>query len=42
MWSLRMENMTNGAHIFNVTNMLLVIHAMWFHFRATEIRTAIH
>ena len=42
MWSLRMENLTNGAHIFNVTNMLLVIHAMWFHFRATEIRTAIH
>lgn len=32
MWSLRMENLTNGAHIFNVTNMLLLIHAMWFQF----------
>lgn len=29
-WSLRMENLTNGAHIFNVTNMLLLIHAAWF------------
>ena len=36
-WSLRMENLTNGAHIFNVTNMLLVIHAMWFHFYRHEI-----
>jgi hypothetical protein len=41
MWSLRMENLTNGAHIFNVTNMLLVIHAMWFHFYRDEIRTGV-
>jgi len=41
MWSLRMENLTNGAHIFNVTNMLLVIHAMWFHFYRTEIQGSI-
>lgn len=41
MWSLRMENLTNGAHIFNVTNMLLVIHAMWFHFYRHEIRNGI-
>jgi len=41
MWSLRMENLTNGAHIFNVTNMLLVIHAMWFHFYRHEIRSGI-
>ena len=41
MWSLRMENLTNGAHIFNVTNMLLVIHAMWFHFYRDEIKDGI-
>jgi hypothetical protein len=41
MWSLRMENLTNGAHIFNVTNWLLIIHAMWFHFRHREIRSAV-
>ena len=41
MWSLRMENLTNGAHIFNVTNMLLVVHAMWFHFYRDEIRSGI-
>ena len=40
-WALRMENLTNGAHIFNVTNWLLIIHAMWWHFRRHEIRTAI-
>lgn len=40
MWSLRMENLTNGAHIFNVTNMLLLIHAMWFHFYGHEIKMA--
>ena len=37
LWSLRMENLTNGAHVFNVTNMLLVIHAMWFQFYHREI-----
>jgi hypothetical protein len=37
-----MENLTNGAHIFNVTNMLLVVHAMWFHFYRHEIRSGIH
>ena len=40
-WALRMENLTNGAHIFNVTNWLLIIHAMWFHFRHREIRNAV-
>ena len=40
-WAMRMENLTNGAHIFNVTNWLLIIHAMWFHFRHREIRSAI-
>lgn len=40
LWSLRMENLTNGAHIFNVTNMLLFVHAMWFHFYRHEIAAA--
>lgn len=40
MWSLRMENLTNGAHIFNVANMLLLIHALWFHFYHEEMRAA--
>lgn len=29
-WSLRMENTWHAAHIFNATNMLLYVHAMWF------------
>ena len=37
MWSLRMENVTNGAHIFNVTNWLLIVHAAWFQFYGQEI-----
>ena len=41
MWSLRMENLTNGAHIFNVTNMLLLIHALWFQFYWTEMKAAV-
>jgi hypothetical protein len=41
MWSLRMENLTNGAHIFTVANMLLIIHAMWFHFYHRQINAAI-
>lgn len=40
MWSLRMENVTNGAHIFNVTNMLLVVHALWYQFYGAEIVSA--
>ncbi len=40
MWSLRMENLTNGAHIFNVTNMLLLIHALWFQFYSTDMKKA--
>ncbi len=41
MWSLRMENLSNGSHIFNVTNWLLIIHAMWFHFRHREIAASL-
>ena len=40
MWSLRMENLTNGSHIFTVANMLLIIHAMWFQFYHREIDSA--
>ena len=40
MWSLRMENLTNGAHIFNIANWLLLIHAAWFHFYRDELRDA--
>ncbi len=39
-WSLRMENVTNGAHIFNATNTLLFVHALWFHFYGDELREA--
>lgn len=40
LWSLRMENVTNGAHIFNVTNTLLFIHALWFQFCHRELLLA--
>lgn len=41
-WSLRMENLTNGAHIFNVTNNLLIVHAVWFHFYHRKIQSAMN
>ncbi len=41
MWSLRMENLTNGAHIFNVTNMLMFIHALWYQFYWRQMRSGI-
>ena len=41
LWSLRMENLTNGAHVFNVANMLLVVHAMWFQFYHQQIDAAL-
>jgi len=41
LWSLRMENLTNGAHVFNVANMLLVVHAMWFQFYHRQIDAAL-
>jgi len=41
MWSLRMENLTNGAHIFNVTNMLMFIHALWYQFYWREMKLGI-
>jgi hypothetical protein len=41
MWSLRMENLTNGAHIFNVTNMLMFIHALWYQFYWREMKSGV-
>lgn len=38
LWSLRMENTYHAAHIFNVTNMLLVLHAGWYQFYSLQIR----
>lgn len=40
-WAMRMENLTNGAHIFNVTSMLLLIHAAWWHWYHRPIRDAL-
>ena len=40
-WSLRMENLANGAHIFNAINMLLLVHAIWFHFYHRQICRAL-
>lgn len=41
MWSLRMENVWSGAHIYNVVNMLLVVHAMWYTFYDRDMKQAI-
>ncbi len=41
LWSLRMENSYGAAHTFNVTNMLLIIHAMWYQFYHREIRSSL-
>jgi hypothetical protein len=40
LWSLHMETTTNGAHIFNVTNQLLIVQTLWVTFYAREIRQA--
>lgn len=40
-WSLRMENTSHAAHIFNVTNMLLFVHAMWYQFEHRSIRASL-
>lgn len=41
MWSLKVENVHNTAHIFNVANMLLVVQSLWITFHAAEIRAAL-
>lgn len=41
LWSLHMENTTNGAHIFNVSNQLLVVQSLWMTLKHREIRAAV-
>lgn len=41
LWALRMENTTESSHLFNLTTMLLVIHAMWFQFYDQPMRDSI-
>ena len=41
LWSLHMENTTNGAHIFNVSNQLLVVQSLWITLKHREIRAAV-
>lgn len=41
LWSLHMETTTNGAHIFNATNQLLVVQSLWYTFFASDIRAAL-
>ena len=40
LWSLHMETTTNGAHIFNAANQLLVVQSLWYTFFAHDIRQA--
>ena len=40
LWALRMENVTNGAHIFHVANMLIFLHAAWYYLYRHEIADA--
>lgn len=41
LWSLHMETTTNGAHIFNAANQLLVVQSLWYTFFARDIRKAL-
>jgi hypothetical protein len=41
LWSLHLENTTNGAHIFNAANQLLIVQSLWYTFFAGEIRRAL-
>jgi hypothetical protein len=41
LWSLHMENTTNGAHIFNVSNQLLIVQSLWMTINNREIKLAI-
>jgi hypothetical protein len=41
LWSMHMETTTNGAHIFNAANQLLVVQSLWYTFFARDIRTAL-
>ncbi len=41
LWSLHMETTTNGAHIFNASNQLLIVQSLWMTFKHREMQTAI-
>lgn len=41
LWSMHMENTTNGAHIFNMANQLLIVQSLWCTFFARDMRAAI-
>ena len=40
LWSLHLETVSSGAHIVNISAMLLVIHAFWFQFYRHEMAAA--
>jgi hypothetical protein len=40
LWSLHLETVSSGAHIVNISGMLLVVHALWYHFYRREIAAA--
>lgn len=39
--SICFENRSHISHLYNITNMLLLIHAMWYHFYRKDIRAAL-
>ncbi len=39
--ALYMENATQATHVAHATNMMLLLHALWYHCYAPEIRTAL-
>lgn len=41
LWSLHVENTYNSAHIFHMTNMLLVLQSLWYTADAAAIRRAL-
>jgi hypothetical protein len=41
LWSMHMETTTNGAHIFNAANQLLIVQSLWYTFFAADIRQAL-
>ena len=39
--AIRYENADHISHVYNLTNMVLVIHAMWYHFHYRKIKEAL-
>jgi hypothetical protein len=40
LWALRIENSDSSQQVFQLTSMLLIIHAIWFHFYHCAIQAA--